>query len=158
MVYQFVKPCHKHLSAKHPKGLFLGLCRAVLVLQSTWRMLKHRRAFLRVRQAAVTVQSRVRGMQARKAYAELQQRHAAATAVQAAFKGHRARQGYLLQRDAAVAVQMGFRRRQVGCFIKQPVAGAVAVAIKGLDSHGSNCTARSTVSNNRIGAMQMQLA
>ena len=89
------------------------LCRAVLVLQSTWRMLKERRAFLRWRRAAVAIQRRVRGMQARSAYAQLRQRHAAATAVQAAFKGHRARQDYLLQRDAAIAVQMGFRRKQV---------------------------------------------
>lgn len=76
-------------------------------------MLKWRRAFLKARQATVTIQAHVRGRQARRAYAELQQRHAAAVAVQAAFKGHRARQDYLLQRDAAIAVQMGFRRRQV---------------------------------------------
>lgn len=89
------------------------LRRSVLIIQSTWRMLKYRRAFLRQRRAAVAIQARVKGMQARTAYAQLQQRHAAATALQAAFRGHKMRQEYLLQRDAAIAVQMGFRRRQV---------------------------------------------
>lgn len=76
-------------------------------------MLKYRRAFLRQRRAAVAIQAQVKGRQARVAYAQLRQQHAAATAVQACFRGHQARQRYLLQRDAAVAVQMGFRRRQV---------------------------------------------
>ena len=88
-------------------------CRSVLLIQSTWRMLKHRRAFLKQRRAAVAIQARVKGTQARAAYAQLRKQHAAATAVQACFRGHQARQHYLLQRDAAVAVQMGFRRRQV---------------------------------------------
>lgn len=76
-------------------------------------MLKYRRAFLKQRRAAVAIQARVKGAQARAAYAELRKQHAAATAVQACFRGHQARQHYLLQRDAAVALQMGFRRRQV---------------------------------------------
>ena len=76
-------------------------------------MLKYRRAFLKQRQAAITIQAHEKGRQARAAYAQLRRCHAAATAVQAAYKGHRARQEYLLQKDAAVAVQMGFRRRQV---------------------------------------------
>ena len=76
-------------------------------------MLKYRRAFLKQRRAAVTIQARVKGTQARAAYAQLRKQHAAATALQACFRGHQARQHYLLQRDAAVALQMGFRRRQV---------------------------------------------
>ena len=76
-------------------------------------MLKHRRAFLRQRRAAVAIQAQVKGRQARAAYAQLRRRHAAAVAVQTAYRGHRVRQEYLLQRDAAIAVQMGFRRRQV---------------------------------------------
>ena len=76
-------------------------------------MLKYRRAFLKQRRAAVAIQARVKGTQARAAYDELRKQHAAATAVQACFRGHQARQHYLLQRDAAVALQMGFRRRQV---------------------------------------------
>ena len=91
--------------------------RSVLLIQSTWRMLKYRRAFLRQRRAAVAIQARVKGTQARAAYAELRKQHAAATAVQASFRGHKARQQYLLQRDAAVALQMGFRRRQVSILI-----------------------------------------
>jgi len=76
-------------------------------------MLKYRRAFLRQRRAAVTIQAQVKGRQARAAYAQLRRRHAAAVAVQTAYRGHKVRQEYLLQRDAAIAVQMGFRRRQV---------------------------------------------
>lgn len=97
----------------HSMRCWLLSCRSVLLIQSTWRMLKHRRAFLRQRRAAVAIQARVKGRQARAAVAVLRKQHAAATRVQSRFRGHRARQDYLLQRDAAVAVQMGFRRRQV---------------------------------------------
>jgi len=68
---------------------------------------------LRQRRAAVAIQAQVKGRQARAAYAQLRRRHAAAVAVQTAYRGHKVRQEYLLQRDAAIAVQMGFRRRQV---------------------------------------------
>lgn len=98
------------------------LCRSVLAIQSTWRMLAYRRAFLRQRRAAVTIQAQVKGRQARAAYAELRRRHAAAVTLQTAYRGHQVRQEFLLQRDAAIAVQMGFRRRQVGWLFTHPLS------------------------------------
>ncbi|DBA67096.1 TPA: hypothetical protein ACH3X2_001422 [Trebouxia sp. C0005] len=97
----------------HLEDTWARIQRSVLVIQSTWRMLKYRRAFLRQRRAAVAIQAQVKGRQARAAYAQLRRRHAAAVAVQTAYRGHKVRQEYLLQRDAAIAVQMGFRRRQL---------------------------------------------
>lgn len=86
--------------------------RSVLVLQSTWRMLAYRRAFLRSRTAATFIQAVWRGRDARRAFVELQRRNAAAKYIQSAWKTKAIREDYLRSRAAVVAIQMGWRRYQ----------------------------------------------
>lgn len=86
--------------------------RSVLMLQSNWRMVVKRRAFLRARAAATTLQSAWRGREARIYVGELRRQHAAATTIQAAVRAKVAREEYLRSRAAVVAIQMGWRRCQ----------------------------------------------
>ena len=86
--------------------------RSVLMLQSNWRMVVKRRAFLRARAAATALQSAWRGHEARIYVGELRRQHAAASTIQAAVRAKIAREEYLRSRAAVVAIQMGWRRCQ----------------------------------------------
>ena len=88
-------------------------CRGVLLLQSWWRMLGCRRAFLRQRAAAIHVQAAWRGLAARRAYVELRTCHYAALILQTAWRGFRARRSFLHAVSCAMCIQMAWRRTQV---------------------------------------------
>lgn len=83
--------------------------RAVLVLQSTWRMVGYRREFLRARAAVIAIQATWRGHKDRLYAAELRRRMAAATLIQAAMRGLLARKEYHRSRAAVLAIQAGWR-------------------------------------------------
>lgn len=51
---------------------FLRLSRAALICQKQYRMVRDRRAYLRVRQAVITIQAFAKGMFTRRIYREVQ--------------------------------------------------------------------------------------
>ena len=101
-----------------------GACRAVLYMQSRYRMVRCRRVFLRHRRAAVAIQAAARGAAARRRYAQMVREHQAATVIQARQRGHVARADYRRSRDAVVAIQMAHRRWKV---LPTAYSGALAV-------------------------------
>jgi myosin-5 len=68
--------------------------RAALTLQTSWRMTRERRRFLRLRRATVRIQAHARGVAARLAFRELLRRHRAAIVVQARFRSFAQRKRY----------------------------------------------------------------
>ncbi|KAK9866994.1 hypothetical protein WJX84_009703, partial [Apatococcus fuscideae] len=95
------------------EDLWARVQRSVLLLQSWWRMLGCRRAYLRQRAASIHIQASWRGLAARRAYAELRTCHYAALILQTAWRGFRARRAFLQAVSCAICIQMSWRRLQV---------------------------------------------
>lgn len=79
---------------------------AALIIQSTWRMARVRRAFLHTRGAAVRVQACWRGHLGRLQSNELRRRQCAALRIQAAARGCAQRRRYRRVLQGVLAIQM----------------------------------------------------
>ncbi|PRW61206.1 myosin-1-like isoform X1 [Chlorella sorokiniana] len=94
----------------HLEDVAARMQHAALLIQSTWRMARCRRAFLAARAAAVTVQAHWRGRRGRQEFAELLRRHRAAVRIQAAARGCAQRKRYRRALAGVMAIQMAWRR------------------------------------------------
>ena len=110
--------------------------RACLTMQSGWRMAVQRRSFVDSKKSCLIIQSHWRGRQARVAYLRLRACHAAATVLQAAIRTYMAQQRYRQQRNAACAIQMGWRRTQ----LERRIARRVEVANQARESAAAEAT------------------
>ncbi|KAL4423973.1 hypothetical protein ABPG75_001274 [Micractinium tetrahymenae] len=84
--------------------------KSALYIQSMWRMVRCRRAFLHARSAAVAIQCQWRGCVARRQFAELLLQHRAAARIQAAARGCAQRRRYRRALQGVLAIQMAWRR------------------------------------------------
>ncbi|KAG1663736.1 hypothetical protein FOA52_006105 [Chlamydomonas sp. UWO 241] len=84
--------------------------RAVVTIQSRWRMYLARRQFLATRAAALALQSCWKARGARREYAEEMERKKAALVLQTAWRARIARIHFQSARRAALAIQMAWRR------------------------------------------------
>lgn len=86
--------------------------RAVLAIQSTWRMALQRRKFLEVKAAATAIEAAWRGCLGRRKAAERRSQRNAAVLIQTVWRGHTTRQQYRVTRTAVLCIQQGWRRLQ----------------------------------------------
>ncbi|XP_050924994.1 unconventional myosin-Vb [Lates calcarifer] len=97
---------------------YLRLTRAALICQKQYRMVRDRRAYLRVRQAVVTIQAYTRGMFTRRIYWEFLLHHKAMI-IQRSVRGWLQRRKFRRARNAAIIIQCAFRRLRAKRQLKQ---------------------------------------
>jgi myosin-5 len=86
--------------------------KAVLVIQSTWRMAVDRRKFLEVKAAATLIAATWRGRLGRRKAAEQRRQRNAAIFIQSVWRSYATRKEYRVTREAVLCIQHCWRRLQ----------------------------------------------